>query len=103
MVLVLVSIVLVFVFVFQDVVLVLERLVLVLVGRIIVNNTDWRGRPQKFPHWMYPVNRLPYFTGAYCMYVCSGGIMAGLISDWTGARATTCISMLLFAAPAVSI
>lgn len=31
-----------------------------------------------------------------------GGILAGLVSDYTGGRATTCCIMLLFAAPMVS-
>uniref|UniRef100_A0A3Q4BIB8 Glucose-6-phosphate exchanger SLC37A2 n=1 Tax=Mola mola TaxID=94237 RepID=A0A3Q4BIB8_MOLML len=32
-----------------------------------------------------------------------GGILAGLVSDYTGGRATTCCVMLLFAAPMVSM
>lgn len=35
--------------------------------------------------------------------VLAGGIMAGLVSDYTGGRATTCCVMLLLAAPMVSV
>ncbi len=31
-----------------------------------------------------------------------GGIMAGVISDYSGGRATTCCAMLIIAAPMVS-
>ena len=37
-----------------------------------------------------------------CVHVCSGGILAGVISDKLGKRATTCAVMLLLAAPTVS-
>ncbi len=36
-----------------------------------------------------------------CVCVCVGGILAGVISDKTGKRATTCAVMLLLAAPTV--
>lgn len=32
----------------------------------------------------------------------AGGIVAGLVSDYTGGRATTCCAMLILAAPMVS-
>ena len=32
-----------------------------------------------------------------------GGILAGIVSDYTGARATTCLVMLALAAPMVII
>lgn len=35
--------------------------------------------------------------------VLTGGILAGLVSDYTGGRATTCCVMLLIAAPMVSL
>lgn len=34
--------------------------------------------------------------------VSTGGIAAGLVSDYTGGRATTCCVMLIAAAPMVS-
>lgn len=41
---------------------------------------------------------------AVCEWVCvPGGIMAGLISDYTNGRATTCCVMLILAAPMVRI
>ena len=36
-----------------------------------------------------------------CM--CSGGVAAGVVSDYSGGRATTCCAMLLLAAPMVRI
>lgn len=37
----------------------------------------------------------------FCVCVCVGGILAGVISDKLGMRATTCAVMLLLAAPTV--
>jgi len=36
------------------------------------------------------------------IYLSVGGIFAGVISDYLGGRALTCLVMLLFAAPSVS-
>lgn len=36
-------------------------------------------------------------------FMYTGGIMAGLVSDYTGGRATTCFIMLVAAAPMVSV
>ena len=37
-----------------------------------------------------------------CTVICLGGVFAGVVSDYLGGRALTCMMMLLFAAPSVS-
>ncbi len=37
------------------------------------------------------------------LYLCAGGILAGVISDRLNARAITCVTMLLLAVPSVSV
>ena len=38
----------------------------------------------------------------YYVVVCLGGVFAGVVSDYLGGRALTCMMMLLFAAPSVN-
>ena len=38
----------------------------------------------------------------YYVVVCLGGVCAGVVSDYLGGRALTCMMMLLFAAPSVN-
>lgn len=43
-------------------------------------------------------------SGTVCERACvPGGILAGLISDYTNGRATTCCIMLILAAPMVRV
>lgn len=37
------------------------------------------------------------------MFFIKGGILAGVVSDYTGGRASTCCVMLILAAPMVSV
>lgn len=72
-------------------------------GRLRRETLSWLWVPGPGSFWAerWGSARGPTCLGRQCARCVAGGILAGLISDYTNGRATTCCVMLILAAPTV--